>query len=222
MSTLSGQTALRQHDNLGSTESISTNATISDKVGAGRGLSRLYDAAGSRFERRVNRVVAKLKRRGGRSSISDDSSSSLGSSTSTLDANPTTPGLPHSTSETSLVSYTTGFTLSTNATLPGLVGAGRLIGKIYDASGQVLETRVNALATQAGFGPDACLGRIKGLMREASHTDSAQLAAAAKRSPKKLMELMLEKQKVTAECERLLRYARSVTLMPFSSVEDHY
>jgi hypothetical protein len=177
-----------------SIESVSTNATEGNRPGAGRGLGQLYDAAGVRLERGLGRLAHRLRRR-----RSQSTSTSSGTS-------PYTSGSP-ATSQTSLSSYTTRFTLSTNATLPNLPGAGRFLGNVYDSSGRALEKGLNALATQAGLGPDACMLRIKAEMREEGFIESAQLAAAAHRSPKKLFELVSEK-KVTEECKRMLRYAR--------------
>ena len=59
-----------------------------------------------------------------------------------------------------------------------------------------MEKGLNAMATQAGLGPDACMLRIKEEMREQGYIEKAQLAAAAHRSPKKLFELVFEKKKV--------------------------
>lgn len=182
-------------ESLSSLDSQSTNATLPDLPGAGRTIGLFYDRAGQALEARLNSLAARIRR--GDSEHQVPQSIALRRRTSISTTFSLDPRWTEST-----------YSLSTNATAPNLPGAGRLLGKLYDAGGRSLESRLNRVATKAGFGPDACLQRIRSMMSDDRFKHSTRLALAAHRNPKNLLDLLEKKERLIRECNELIGYAK--------------
>lgn len=97
--------------------------------------------------------------------------------------------------------------LSTNATAPNLVGAGRTLGLLIDKAGGWLQRRMNLRATRRGYGPqetaDAVTKIVEGTMEERELPWYCDKVICVRRS---LTDA--EKKAAEKKCKRLVKYTR--------------
>lgn len=82
-------------------------------------------------------------------------------------------------------SFSTHLTSSTNDTMSNNIGAGRVLGNLYDIAGKRLERALGEAAHRAGFGPEATYRRIRTLYFQNWEGDhlNGKLHSATSRSP---------------------------------------
>lgn len=143
---------------------ISSNATASNLLGAGRTIGLLYDASGRSLERFIGRIAV-----GHRRTHHKRHKKSVFNT-------PTDISVQLDKDDDTFSAYST----STNETAPNLPGAGHTIGLLYDSLGLILERLLNRIAVKRGLGPKAVSDRIRDNRYHRSYTATHELRVLVK------------------------------------------
>ena len=102
------------------------------------------------------------------------------------------------------ISLVSQSSISTTATAPNLVGAGRTVGLVYDKAGSWLQRRINWWATRRGYGPHETAKAIRLIL------DGAEEEIEYHWTTLRLYRPLADDEKKAAEkkCKVLLKYAR--------------
>ena len=194
----------------------STNATESDIVGAGRVVGHAYSKAGRALETGIAKVVRSIRtRKEGNVTYPPTDAQDVSLELQTVNNNAHGEGRRRGRALTSRTGSSirrafSFYTVSSDETATDLPGTGRVIGKLYAASGRALETYLNKRAVKAGLGPDACAKRIRQSIIGEPYPDELlmYLHFKARNRRRDLLIGLGAELIMFDECLRLLKYVK--------------